>query len=98
MAFDPTDPTRVFISTDVNPTTGEDTGGKHEIYEATISANDDVSTIKWSAITSNSKFRNIRPIVVANDDYTVLMWLHGRWNTYLNYNVNVIGKIIAKPK
>ena len=41
MAFDPTDPTKVYISTDVNPSTGEDTGSRHEIYEATIGPNDD---------------------------------------------------------
>ncbi|MFY0624704.1 MAG: glycoside hydrolase family 88 protein [Reichenbachiella sp.] len=97
MAFDPEDPTQVFISTDVNPTTGENTGGKHEIYKATINDTDDISTIKWEAITSGSKYKNIRPIVVANEGYKALLWLHGPWGTYINYDVDVVGKILERP-
>jgi hypothetical protein len=97
MAFDPEDPTTVFISTDVNPTTGEDLGGNHEIYKATIGPEDDISSIQWEAITSNSPHRNIRPIVVAEDGYKVLVWLYGPWTTFKNYDVNVIGKILEQP-
>ncbi|MGQ1783749.1 glycoside hydrolase family 88 protein [Saccharicrinis sp. GN24d3] len=98
MAFDPTDPTKVYISSDVNPSTGEDLGGRHEIYGATIGAYDDISTIKWEAITSNSKYRNIRPIVVVGDGYKALLWLNGPWDTFVNYDVNVVGKILEKPE
>jgi len=97
MTFDPEDPSRVYISTDVNPSTGEDLGGKHEIYTAKIGAKDDVSTIKWKAITSGSDNRNIRPIVVAKDGYKVLLWLNGSWNKYTDYNVNVLGIILERP-
>ncbi|GAF05110.1 unsaturated rhamnogalacturonyl hydrolase YteR [Saccharicrinis fermentans DSM 9555 = JCM 21142] len=98
MTFDPTNPKKVYISTDVNPSTGEDLGGRHEIYEATIGSKDDVSTIKWKAITSDSNYRNIRPIVVANQGYKVLLWLHGAWNTYVNYDVCVKGMILERPE
>lgn len=97
MAFDPTDPRKVYISTDVNPSTGEELGGRHEIYGATIGATEDISTIKWEAITSGSKHRNIRPIVVAKDGYKALLWLYGPWNTFVNYDVNVVGKILERP-
>ena len=97
-AFDPKDPSNVYISTDVNPSTGEDLGGKHEIYSAKIGINDDISTIKWKAITKNSPHRNIRPIVVAGDGYKVLMWLYGPWHDYLNYDSNVVGVILEKPE
>jgi len=43
MAFAPSDPTQVVISTDVNPTTGQYTGGKHELYSATIESSNDIS-------------------------------------------------------
>lgn len=98
MAFDPEDPEKVYISTDVNPTTGEFTGGKHEIYAAVIGANDDINSIQWEAITSGSKNRNIRPIVVAGDGYKALLWLAGPWNTFINYDVDVVGKILEKPE
>ncbi|WP_299557054.1 glycoside hydrolase family 88 protein [Seonamhaeicola sp.] len=98
LAFDPEDPAKVYISTDVNPSTGEDLGGVHEIYEGTIGVNDDVSSIKWKAITSDSNYRNIRPIVVANEGYKVLLWLNGPWYDYLNYDSNVQGIILEKPE
>ncbi|TNJ43802.1 glycoside hydrolase family 88 protein [Tamlana fucoidanivorans] len=98
LAFDPEDPTSVYISTDVNPSTGEDLGGNHEIYHATINAKDDISTITWEALTKNSPYRNIRPIVVAKDGYKVLLWLYGPWYNFLDYDVNVIGKILEKPE
>ncbi|MFL1011758.1 glycoside hydrolase family 88 protein [Flavisericum labens] len=98
MTFDPTDVTNVFISTDVNPSTGEDLGGTHEIYQANIGPNDDISTIKWNPITSNSYYRNIRPIVVAAEGYKALLWLYGPWYTYTDYDSNVVGVIIEKPE
>jgi hypothetical protein len=97
MAFDPNDPTHVFISTDVNPSTGEDLKGNHEIYSAKIGVNDNISSIKWKALTKNSTYRNIRPIVVANEGYKVLLWLYGPWYNYFNYDVNVIGVILETP-
>lgn len=98
LAFDPTDPTQVYISTDVNPSTGEDLGGKHEIYTAKVDAEDDISSIKWTALTHNSPHRNIRPVVVADEGYKVLLWLYGPWKTFKNYDVNVVGKILEYPE
>ena len=97
MAFDPEDPTKVYISSDVDPSTGEDRGGTHEIYAATIQADDDVSTIRWEAVTSGSGHRNIRPIVVSGEGYKVLLWLHGPWHTFTNYDVDVAGMILERP-
>lgn len=97
MAIDPTDPEMIYISTDANPTTGELTGGKHEIYKARVTEADDISTIKWEAVTSNSYHRNIRPIIVAKDGYKVLLWLNGPWSTFTDYDVDVVGRILEKP-
>ncbi len=98
MAFDPDNPSKVYISTDVDPSTGEDLGGVHEIYEASISAKDDINTIQWKAITSNSNYRNIRPIVVADEGYKVLLWLNGPWYHFQDYDSNVQGIILEKPE
>ncbi len=97
MAIDPTDTEMVYISTDVDPSTGEYLGGVHEIYSARVKASDDITTIKWSAITTNSTYRNIRPIIVANDGYKALLWLNGRWDTYCSYDVRVVGRILDRP-
>jgi len=98
LAFDPEDPTNVYISTDVNPSTGEDLGGNHEIYFAKIGPNDTSLNIKWKAITSKSPYRNIRPIVVSDEGYKVLLWLYGPWYSYMNYDSNVVGIILKRPE
>ncbi|GAA4237870.1 hypothetical protein GCM10022291_26130 [Postechiella marina] len=98
MAFDPEDVSQVYISTDVNPSTGEDLGGLHEIYTAKIGLSDDISSIKWKAITTNSKYRNIRPIVVANEGHKVLLWLNGPWNSFVNYKTDVKGIVLSNNK
>ncbi|VGO19183.1 glycoside hydrolase family 88 protein [Pontiella sulfatireligans] len=98
MAFDPENPQRVYISTDVDPATGKDSGGVHEIYTALIGAKDNVSTIKWEAVTSGSKYKNIRPIVVAGDGYKVLTWLgNGPWSHFCDYATDAIGMILERP-
>ncbi len=97
MTIDPTDPEMIYISTDVNPSTGEYLGGVHEIYKARVKASDDIKSIKWEAVTSGSKFRNVRPIIVAKDGYKVLLWLNGDWWTYLHYDVDVRGIILDRP-
>jgi hypothetical protein len=94
MSFDPEDPTRVYISTDVNPSTGEKMKNIHEIYTAKIGVKDNISTIKWEAITKDSQFRNIRPIVVANNGQKALIWLSGPWDSFVNYKSDVHGIIL----
>ncbi len=70
-------PTHVVISTDVDPATGKDLGGKHEIYRAHVAANDDVSTISWQPITNRSPVRNLRPVIVSTTGYRIILWLRG---------------------
>ncbi len=97
LALDPDDPSNVYISTDVNPSTGEKLSGKHEIFHAQIGNNEDISTIDWQPITSNSEHDNLRPVVVSNQGYKVVLWLYGPWNTYSKYDVDVVGMIFETP-
>ncbi|MDQ8201440.1 BNR-4 repeat-containing protein [Pelagicoccus sp. SDUM812003] len=97
LAFDPGDPRRVYISTDVDPATGESSGGVHEIYTAWIEAVDDVSTIEWSPITRGSEHRNIRPMVVAGDGYKALVWQNGPWTGFVNYDTDAVGLVLERP-
>ena len=93
VTLDPFDPRRVFISTDVDPSTGKDLGGTHEIYTALIGLEDDTTSITWRALTANSPHRNIRPIVATGDGYRAVLWLHGPWHTYTDYESDVVGYI-----
>jgi hypothetical protein len=97
MAFDPEDSTQVYISSDVDPSTGKNLGGTHEIYSASIGLDDDISSIKWKPVTSGSKYRNIRPIIVSGEGYKVVMWLRGPWNTFKDYCSDVVGLMLEKP-
>ena len=91
ISLDPMDPSYVVISTDVDPNTGKDLAGKHEIYQAQISATDHVETIHWKAITQNSPVRNLRPTIVRGDGYRVIAWLRGIFESYTNYQLDVVG-------
>lgn len=97
ITLDPTDPSIVYISSDVNPSSGKDSGGKHEIYTARIGPDDNIGNIQWQALTSNSEHRNIRPVVAAGDGYKAVLWLNGPWNTFKDYYSEVAGIILETP-
>lgn len=94
----PSDPNVVYISTDVNPETGELMTKKrkqrHEIFKGTTT--DEGASWEWTAITQNSKRDNIRPIVVASDDWEAVVWLRGKFKTYMKYKLDAYG--IVKHK
>lgn len=99
MAMDPENPKNIFISTPVDPTTGEDKGGKHEIYMGYVKKKCTNKNINWQQVTFNSKQKNIRPMVVAGDGYKVVLWLGGKpWEHFQNYETDVMGYILKKPK
>lgn len=91
ITLDPMDPTAVFISTDVDPTTGKDSGGKHEIYRATVGADDDVASITWTAVSTDSPVRNIRPVVLRDGDTRVVLWNRGEFRSYTSYQMDSVG-------
>ena len=93
ITLDPEDPGFVVISTDVDPSTGKDLGGKHEIYKAWVERTDDVHSIQWEAVTQNSPVRNIRPVIARGEGYRVLAWLRGDFRTYTSYQLDVVGEV-----
>ncbi len=97
MSFNPNDPSEVVISSDVDPSSGRDFGGTHEIYSAKLGRDDDVSSIEWEALTKDSEHRNLRPIFVAGEGYEVVIWLSGPWRTYTDYESDVVGVILSRP-
>ena len=91
-------PRYVFISTDVDPNTGEDRGGKHEIYRARVTKHDNVSTIEWQAVTRDSPVRNLRPVVLREDDKRVVIWNRGTFNTFVDYDLDAVGFVESVDK
>ncbi len=92
ITLDPRDPTRVVISTDVDPTTGQSLRGHHEIYQARVEQNDDRSTVDWQAITSNSSVDNLRPVIVSDGGHRIILWLRGDFVSYTDYQLDVVGR------
>ncbi|MDH3345557.1 MAG: glycoside hydrolase family 88 protein [Kiritimatiellaceae bacterium] len=97
IALDPADPTQVVISTDVDPTTGKDLGGTHEIYVGNVGVDKGTSSIDWKPVTTGSEHRNIRPIIVSGEGYKVLLWLSGPWSTFRDYYSDVVGLVMEGP-
>ncbi|MEX2594562.1 MAG: BNR-4 repeat-containing protein [Anditalea sp.] len=91
----PNDPNVVYISANVHPKTGKPlkTNGsqRYEIFRGTTK--DQGATWKWKAITKNSGQDNIRPIVLDHQQKEVVLWLKGRYTTYRDYDLKVMGLV-----
>ncbi len=100
ITLDPVDPTRVVISTNVDPTTGKDSGKSWEIYQGAVTAKDNVKTTKWEPLTSGAPkgVRNIRPMVLHKDGYRVILWQRGRFDTYTDYKLDTVGFVEETAK
>jgi len=96
IALDPNNPSAVYISTNVNPTTGAPlSSGHYEIFQGRT--NDDGVNWIWLPITENSTEDNIRPIVPDWDDQnTAVIWLQGTYDGYTDFNLKVVGVIISE--
>lgn len=93
-ALDPSDPNTVYISTEINPITGVATA-QHEIYKGATSSNG--ASFAWSAITENSTFDNLRPIVAKWDaNNTALLWWRGEMTSSQRFDTAVVGLIIRE--
>jgi hypothetical protein len=84
----PDDPNTVFISANVNPSTGK-SPGHFEIYRG--HTRDLGATWKWTPVTRDSQVDNLRPIVPSTgSNKTLLLWLRGQYRKYINYDLEVV--------
>ena len=97
IALDPADPSRMAISTDVDPKSGKALAGKHEIYAAVVGEDDSIHSIRWKAVTQASDAANIRPIILSDGGYKVLVWLRGAYKTYTDYKCDAVGMVLERP-
>lgn len=91
ITMDPADPEQVFLSTDVDPTTGADSGGNHEIYRAKVGAHESIRTIVWRPVTKSSPVRNLRPMVLRDGAQRIVLWNRGDFRTYVDYQLDTVG-------
>jgi hypothetical protein len=95
VAIVPRAPEVVFISTNADPVSGEalvsgaDSKRHFELYRGETT--DLGATWKWRAITRDSKVDQLRPIVPASQDETLVLWLRGRYRSMSAYELDVVG-------
>lgn len=93
IALHPGNPDVVYISTNVHPKKGDPIvvlgEQRREIFRGTTK--DGGQNWNWKAITKNSEQDNIRPIVLDYKNGEVVLWLQGRYSTYTDYDLKVMG-------
>jgi hypothetical protein len=95
VALDPSNPSRLFISTNIDPRTRLPMT-HYEIFEGNTT--NDGASWAWQPITYNSTIDNLRPIVPRWDaEHTALLWMRGTYTTYTNYDLDIVGVINAVP-
>jgi hypothetical protein len=95
ITLDPSNPEVVYISSDVDPATGQTTGTcKFEIYRGIVSLVSQSSKVEWQPITENSTVDNIRPVCVTGGNRTALLWVSGRYTTFIDYDTDIVGIIM----
>jgi len=100
ISLHPADKNVLYFSADVHPVSGEamlvDGERRYEIFRA--ERLDENSTWQFSPITYQSKEDNIRPIVLADQEREVVLWLTGRYSSYRDYQLKVYGKVLPQQK
>lgn len=98
VVLDPSDPNRVFVSTNVHPATNDplvstaDGRIHYELFEGTTA--DDGGSWDWAAVTANSSVDNLRPVVPRpNGGNWALLWLRGDYLSYTDYRLEVVGVV-----
>jgi len=102
ICLDPDNPDTVYLSSNVNITTGKSNGsGHYEIYRGERGMQG--KSWIWQAITSTSTQDNLRPIVPAHHPgKTFVLWFRGKYESYTDYETEIVaysdGRIPALPK
>lgn len=88
-ALDPTAPSRVVVSTPVDPRTGLSLD-HHELFAGATA--DAGRSWDWTALTPDASTDHLRPILVAGEDRTVLVWMRGAYATYTDWETEAVAR------
>ena len=97
---DPSDPTRVVISTNVHPVTGapltsQADGRVHfELYEGVRTGE---RQWRWEALTVDSTEDNLRPFIAAGGAHKALAWMRGRYWSWTAANTRMCVRAAVDP-
>ncbi len=95
ICIDPADINVVYLSSSLNPSTGKPNGtGKFQIFKG-ITA-DHGQTWTFEQLTFDLKHDNLRPVVPRNrpeDIEECVVWFRGDYQTYTDYNCEIVGFI-----
>jgi putative BNR repeat neuraminidase len=96
IALDPDNLNTVYISSDVDISSGKpQAGGHYEISKGTT--RDGGKTWTWTALTRNSTVDNLRPIVPAHHPgATFVLWYRGLYTSYTRFATEVVAYTDAK--
>jgi len=90
-SLDPSDPTRVFVSTPVDPRDGGILR-HHELFAGRT--DDGGRSWAWTALTPDATTDNLRPLVPDwADDRTALVWMRGRYDSFREWETAAVGAI-----
>ena len=89
IVLDPQSPSRIYVSTPLDPRNGRPTEHR-EIYTGTT--RDAGRTWKWKAVTENSAADNLRPYVVRSiRNKHCVLWFRGSYRAYTDFETEIVG-------
>ena len=97
-AQDPTEATRVVVSTNVHPLSGDplvssaDGRVHYELFEGRRLA---AGSWTWTPLTSDSVEDNIRPVIAAGAKRKVLAWMRGNYWSWTAFDTRIVVRRVA---
>lgn len=97
IAISSSDARVVYLSTDVDPKTGDARQtGRYQLYRGVESGRRD--SWQWTRVTDETGADNVRPYVTTGvGKRPVLLWMQGTYQTYTDYETDIVGLIGAPP-
>lgn len=99
-AQDPSDPTRVVVSTNVHPVTAEPlVSGADGLVHWELFEGRRIGEGQWqfTALTADSTEDNIRPTIAAGGPAKVLSWMRGKYWSWISFNTRIVVRNAVAP-
>lgn len=92
-SIDPEDSDTVYISADVDPSSGRSNpSGRYQIFQGITP--DEGKTWNWKQLTFDTAVDNLRPFVPRGHGRRIcVIWFQGQYKTYTDYKAKIVGVI-----